>query len=325
MPDVGLSGGGDFMAKLEAELAEQAAAEVDPEAGKPLEQRLKSKTQITIVNALRDLGKEFASAPVNSADGWFSSQISLFKTYLSAAHPLKHEAAEDALGPFLEKVDPKLLKTKHAEIIQVLIDKGLTSNKASVKTKAEQNLILVFWSTEDFSAKILEPIKKQCDHKLPKMQAPAFTALSILLRAFGPEKINMKDFLSLMEVGVANKNANVREQALKCYEAGFVWGQAKLLKKHIEDSSDWNSAKNLKPGQKEIFVKRFDDYCKGVKVANIRKYLRSDPAPVASAEDAAGGDPSKQSFNQEWCYTVSEAKKWSEKKEAMEELIEACS
>jgi len=43
------------------------------------------------------------------------------------------------------------------------------------------------------------------------MQAPAFTALSILLRAFGPEKINMKDFLSLMEVGVANKNANVRE------------------------------------------------------------------------------------------------------------------
>ena len=58
----------------------------------------------------------------------------------------------------------------------------------------------------------------------------------------------MKDFLSLMESAIANKNANVKEQAFKCYEAGYVWGKGKDLKKHIEDSNDWNSAKNLKPG-----------------------------------------------------------------------------
>ena len=63
------------------------------------------------MNALKDLGKEFAASPLHSADGLFASQIGLFKDYLVDADELIHEAAEDALTLFLEKVDSELLKT----------------------------------------------------------------------------------------------------------------------------------------------------------------------------------------------------------------------
>ena len=50
--------------------------------------------------------------------------------------------------------------------------------------KTETNLILVIMATEDVSSKILEPIKIPCSNK----KTAAYTALSILVKAYGPDR-----------------------------------------------------------------------------------------------------------------------------------------
>ena len=74
--------------------------------------------------------------------------------------------------------------------------------------KTETNLILVIMATEDVSSKILEPIKIPCSNK----KTAAYTALSILVKAYGPDRTKkVKEFLSCM-----GNHGNVKEQALKC-------------------------------------------------------------------------------------------------------------
>ena len=128
-----------------------------------------------------------------------------------------------------------------------------------------------------------------------------------------------------MESGIVDKNAKVKEEALKCYEAGYVWQKVQMLRKHIDESSKWDS-KALKPGEKERHIKRFEDFCKGCKINNVRKYLRSEsPEPEDQNEESKGGfDPSRKMFDQSWCFTISDARKWTEKKKGLTDLIEDC-
>ena len=149
-------------------MAESGGAPADPDAGKPLPDRLKSKSPISRANALADVAKMCAESDVSAPI--FKDMIDKWKTILADSHPLALERAQESLAAFINKVQPSLLIPYQPTIVKVLIEKGLTNAKKPIKEKALENILLMFEVSETFDEDAITALQDMCKHKNVKVK-----------------------------------------------------------------------------------------------------------------------------------------------------------
>jgi hypothetical protein len=95
-------------------------------------------------------------------------------------------------------------------IVPIVIDKCLASQKATTKLKALECLLLFI--EKDTAEPIIQDLVQGCSKKQPKVVAACFNALSKSLEAFGNGLINPKPILKILPMAFQHSDKLVRDE-----------------------------------------------------------------------------------------------------------------
>jgi cytoskeleton-associated protein 5 len=288
--------------------------EQEKEETGPLSKRIESKTWKTRSKAYEELTLTLKSNP-NHTD--FQEYISGLPKYLSDSNPGSQEKALDLFKVYLEH-QPELLLPVSEALTKSLIEKGMASAKASIKSES-QTLLLDFFSIhKDNFEGLNSGLLSMISNKNIKVQAAGLQALNSLMSSFGVKKVNFKTFVSAVEKHAAASNPQVRSEALNFYKESFRWVR-ELIKPAVE--------KLKKPQQDELqkafeeikdlpaptrWLKSEEASAKSEPIVGTKRVI--DIYEMADAKDVFG------KYGEKWCNSVLAMEKWTEKKAALEEI-----
>ncbi|OMJ83062.1 hypothetical protein SteCoe_16098 [Stentor coeruleus] len=279
----------------------------------PLEKRIESKVWKTRANALEELLKL-----MEKDLSLLSSYTGNLVKFISDSHPAVQEKGLDIFKLYIVKTPDSLLSMTEI-LAKILIDKGLGNAKTTIK-QMTGNIILDFYAEQkdDGQAFILGLIT--ClENKTPKLQISAITCATSLIQAFGVRHVPYKTFLPIIEKHACSTNASLRSEALSFFKELYKWIRELVL----------SSIQQLKKPQQEELQKAFEETkdfptvtrffkCKGPEKPSKNQGHGIDIYEMAEAKDIFS------KFPQEWVEKVLALEKWSDKKQALEQVnIEA--
>ena len=141
---------------------EVAAPKASPDADKPLEQRLVSKTWSLRKDAFEELRNAFKSLPENSSNDQISEHASKWATYLMEPNPGALEKVLDCFQEFIRKCEPGLLSSIQVSLFKPMIEKQLGHAKASLKAKSLDCMLLFFEFSENFEEDTMDTLLNFC-------------------------------------------------------------------------------------------------------------------------------------------------------------------
>lgn len=311
------------MSELPPEDQPAAAVPVSEKVG-PLSERMLSKNSKTRFEAVADLLKLFTEA--SPADPVFLEYYPHFHKYVSDAHPGAQEKALEAFLVLLAKSPPPADKSL-SDALSAVVEKGLSSSKSTVKAKAMECTMAIY--ELDKAPPVVSEILKTClttKTTPPKTVAGALQAATQLLSSFGDPAFPVKEYISLVGTQAGSTNAGVRTEALGYFREAYHWVKDAVMP----------VVESLKTAQKEELKKQFaEDKDKPAPVPTRKvKGAPAAPQPAKEEKKDAKKDDAYSSavevsvlkrFGENWCGQILGAKKWSEKRDKLEELIRTMS
>ncbi|XP_069680440.1 protein mini spindles isoform X4 [Periplaneta americana] len=259
----------------------------------------------------------------------FNKYLGLVKKFVIDSNAVAQEKGLEAVLAFVEN-SGSAGKTV-GEVMSGIITKCIAAPKTKTKELAVQ-ITLMYVEIEKFEA-VQEEIIKGMDHKNPKIVSACISAITQALREFGPKVINIKPLIKKMPVLLEDRDKGVRDEGKLMVIEIYRWiGDA--LKPQLN---------SLKPVQVTELEAEFEKV-KGDKSVPTR-YLKSQQQKQAklAAEAAASGDGEDEAEDEvdgaaeidpyelmepvdilsklpKDFYEKLEAKKWQERKEAVDNL-----
>jgi len=278
------------------------AEEIPEEDSGPLESRLESKVWKARAQAYEELAELMVSGKEPECSRWGG----MISKWVGDAHP---GAQESALHLALQLVaaQPRLMQGDTAlETAKTAVEKGLVSTKASIKAASSELIISLFEALEEGWEAFTVGIAALVEGKNVKVQSAALQAFTLLLSAFGPADLPLKQWLPVVERLSVSANPTVRSDALRFLREAFRWLNDSLppllphLKKdQLEELRQGASGPTPTPSN-------------STKQVHARSLL--DAFDLSDAKDIF------TRFNEAWCDQVVGMEKWTDRKEALELL-----
>lgn len=294
---------------------EGAPEEEEKEETGPLEKRIQSKTWKSRCKAYEELTAILKTNP----DGPFGDYANGLVKYISDSNPGAQEKALDLMKVYVEK-QPDMLLAYSEGLVKALVEKGMASAKASIKTESSALVLDLFSVHKDNFEGFISGLISVIGNKNIKVQAAAMQAVNSIMGSFGVKKLPFKPFVPAIEKHAAASNPQVRGEALNFYKECFKWVRD-LIKPAVE---------KLKKPQQDELQKAFDE----ITEAPVPTRWLKHEEETGKLEAASGGKAGKPidiyemadakdiftKYGEKWCNGVLAMEKWVEKKAALEEL-----
>lgn len=323
------------------------------ETGNSLSDRIKSKAWKVRCDAFEELANLLKSAD-NAQPDLVVTHAPLFRRYVADPHPGVQEKVLDALVALLSRNAPAIF-VSIPDTVAAIIERCVTSMKGSVRGKA-LDTVLELAKYEGARHSTLQAILDfLAASKPPKATVAGLQTLTTLLSKYGDPTFSVESTVETVEkLALNSTNSAVRAEALNYYREAHRWVKDGLTV-HI---------KRLKAAQQEELAKSFEGSVPGVKKDSPEK-VKLPEEKKGEAKNVAEGDTGKSRlagmkqeesteeekepakfpvnaqkaeeavreegadvlgrFKEEWCSAVMGMTKWSEKREKLEELLQAVS
>ncbi|KAG0714752.1 Cytoskeleton-associated protein 5 [Chionoecetes opilio] len=292
----------------------------------PLEDRCMHKLWKARLNGYEECVKHFAKI-TDERSPEFNKFAPLMKKFVTDSNAVAQEKALEAVLAFTENAH--VAGRTVGDCTAGIVTKCLAAPKRGTQEKAME-VILMCCEIEKYE-QVQEELMKGFAQKNPKVVAGSIRAITTALREFGPKVINPKPLMKQIHTILEDRDKNVREEGKKLLVEMYRWiGQA--LKPMMS---------SLKPVQVQELEAEFEKLS-GEKAVQIR-FLRSQQDLKAKLE-AEGDEEGEEDDDVEQdipemdpvdlfepvnileklpkdFYEKVEAKKWQERKEAMEVLL----
>ncbi|KAK3923770.1 Protein mini spindles [Frankliniella fusca] len=293
----------------------------------PVEDRCVHKLWKARLNGYEEAGKLFNKIDDEKSPEW-NKFLGLIKKFVIDSNAVAQEKGLEATLAFVENCG-NAGKTA-SDVVASIIAKSIAAPKTKTRELSLQ-IILMYVEIEKHEA-VQEELMKGMDHKNPKIVAECISAVTTALREFGPKVINIKPLVKKMPALLEDRDKTVRENGKALVIEMHRWIGA-ALKPQLS---------SLKPIQVTELEAEFEKY-KDEKAVPTR-YLRSQQAKQAkaAAEAAEAGEDGEDEDDTDAAVEIDpyemmpavdilsklpsgffekvEAKKWQERKEAVDEL-----
>ncbi|KAE8740038.1 hypothetical protein FOCC_FOCC014444 [Frankliniella occidentalis] len=293
----------------------------------PVEDRCVHKLWKARMNGYEEAVKLFNKIDDEKSPEW-NKFLGLVKKFVVDSNAVAQEKGLEATLAFVENCG-SAGKTA-SDVVASIVAKSIAAPKTKTRELSLQ-IVLMYVEIEKQEA-VQEELIKGMDHKNPKIVSECISAVTTSLREFGPKVINIKPLVKKMPALLEDRDKTVRDN-----------GKAMVIEMHR-----WIGAalkpqlSSLKPLQVTELEAEFEKN-KDEKAAPTR-YLRSQQAKQAkaAAEAAEAGEDGEDEDDTDAAveidpyeimpavdilsklpssfYEKVEAKKWQERKEAVDEL-----
>ncbi|XP_064115377.1 cytoskeleton-associated protein 5-like isoform X2 [Macrobrachium nipponense] len=292
----------------------------------PLEERCVHKLWKARLNGYEECTKHFPKI-VDEKSPEFAKFAPLMKKFVTDSNAVAQEKALDAVLAFVENAH--VAGRTAGEVTAGIVQKCLAAPKRGTQEKALE-VVLMYCEIEKYEV-VQEELMKGFTQKNPKVVAASVRAVATALREFGPKVINPKPLMKQMHTLLEDRDKNVREESKKLVIELYRWIR-QALKPQMS---------SLKPIQIQELEAEFE------KIGNEKvvqtRFLRSQQELKAKME--AQGDEEEEEGEEEEeeaseidvydlmvpvdilsqlpkdFYEKIEAKKWQERKEAVDLLL----
>lgn len=292
----------------------------------PLEERCVHKLWKARLNGYEECTKHFPKI-VDEKSPEFAKFAPLMKKFVTDSNAVAQEKALDAVLAFVENAH--VAGRTAGEVTAGIVQKCLAAPKRGTQEKALE-VVLMYCEIEKYEV-VQEELMKGFTQKNPKVVAASVRAVATALREFGPKVINPKPLMKQMHTLLEDRDKNVREESKKLVIELYRWIR-QALKPQMS---------SLKPIQIQELEAEFE------KIGNDKvvqtRFLRSQQELKAKME--AQGDEEEEEGEEEEeeaseidvydlmvpvdilsqlpkdFYEKIEAKKWQERKEAVDLLL----
>lgn len=299
----------------------------------PVEDRCQHKLWKARLSGYEDAAKLFGSV-TDPKGPEFQKFLPLIKNFVTDSNAVSQEKGLAAVLSFVENAH--LANRVCGDVLVGLIAKCIAAPKQKTRELA-QEIIYMYVEIEKQEV-VVEELVKALDNKNPKIVSGCVVTLRECLRLFGARVIAVKPLFKALPKLLEDRDKTVREESKLLTVELYRWiGDA--LKPLLQ---------SLKPIQVSELEAEFAKVEKGT--ASPERYVRSEQARRAQAaeagadgvdgeEDDEGGaeaGPAVDAFDlleavdvlsklPKDFYEQCEAKKWQERKEALEKLLELAS
>ncbi|KAL6427050.1 hypothetical protein ACFW04_009317 [Cataglyphis niger] len=297
----------------------------------PLEERCTHKSWRARLHGYEECVKTFQCIDDEKSPEW-NKYMGFIKKFVVDSNAAAQEKGLEATLAFVENaaVAGKIV----AEVMNGIVSKCIAAPKTKTKELAVQ-ITLMYIEIEKYEA-VQEELLKGTDAKNPKIVSACIATLTLALKEFGPKVINMKPLMKKMGNFLEDRDKTVREEGKAMVVEMYRWIGDRL-------KQQLNTLKPVHITELEAEFNNFGDE----KVMPTR-YLRSQkPKNMSKNGDlAAGSDNNGEDENEDAdgasipdidpydllapvdilsklpkdFYEKVEAKKWQERKEALEAL-----
>ncbi|XP_059481984.1 protein mini spindles isoform X2 [Neocloeon triangulifer] len=293
----------------------------------PLEERCVHKLWKARVHGYEEAAKLFRQIPDEKAPEW-NKYLGIVKKFAADSNAAAQEKGLEAILAYIENAGPAG-KTV-GEVMSNIVTKCLSAPRTKTKELSQQ-VTLMYVEIEKHEA-VMEELIKGFDQKNPKVVAACINTATMALNEFGMKVINVKPLVKEVPKLLDHRDKIVRDEGKALIVEIYRWvGVA--VKPQLS---------NLKPVQLTELEAEFEKVA-GEKVVPTR-YLRSQQQKqqVAAVEEGEGDEVDAEEEDEAAApaidplelidpvdilsklpkdfYEKLEAKKWQERKEAMDEL-----
>ncbi|XP_070169214.1 protein mini spindles isoform X3 [Polyergus mexicanus] len=297
----------------------------------PLEERCAHKSWRARLHGYEECVKTFQCIDDEKSPEW-NKYMGFIKKFVVDSNAAAQEKGLEATLAFVENaaVAGKIV----VEVMNGIVSKCIAAPKAKTKELAVQ-ITLMYIEIEKYEA-VQEELLKGTDAKNPKIVSACIATLTLALKEFGPKVINMKPLIKKMGNFLEDRDRTVREEGKTMVVEMYRW-VGDRLKQQLN---------TLKPVHVTELEMEFNNF--GNEKVMPMRYLRSQkPKNMGKNGDlAAGSDNNGEDENEDAdgasipdidpydllapvdilsklpkdFYEKVEAKKWQERKEALEAL-----
>ncbi|KAL8599784.1 hypothetical protein ACOMHN_052297 [Nucella lapillus] len=277
-----------------------------------------------------ELIKIFASAD-NEKSPEFPKHGGLMKKIVTDNNAVAQEKGLDTVVAFVENAATQIAIRTMSEVVPGVVTKCLSATKQKTKEKGME--IIMLYIELDKPDMVQECIMAGLQNKNPKVIIGSIQCLKIALRDFGTKVIQVKPLLKVLPKLLDDRDKNVRDETKQLVIEIYRWIGA-ALKPQMS---------NFKPIQVQEFEEEFDKMTGGKPTQS--RFMRSQQDLKAKMEEqaaAAGGDDGEDDGEEDAgedldpyelmtavdvlskipkdFFEKIEAKKWQERREALEAL-----
>ncbi|CAB3384794.1 Hypothetical predicted protein [Cloeon dipterum] len=292
----------------------------------PVDERCVHKSWKARVHGYEEAAKLFRQIPDEKAPEW-NKYLGIMKKFAADSNAAAQEKGLEALLAYVENAGPAGRTV--GEVMSNIVSKCLGAPKAKTKELAQQ-VALMYIEIEKQDA-VMDELIKGFEQKNPKVVAACINTASMALNEFGNKVITVKPLVKEFPKLLDHRDKIVRDEGKALIVETYRWVGA-AIKPQLS---------HLKPVQVTELEAEFEKVS-GERVV-AKRYLRSQQQrqqAAATADEADGEDAAEEeeeaappvdpldlidpvdilSKLPKDFYEKLEAKKWQERKEAMDEL-----
>ncbi|XP_015517850.2 protein mini spindles isoform X1 [Neodiprion lecontei] len=297
----------------------------------PVEDRCVHKLWKARLHGYEECAKIFRRIDDEKSPEW-NKFLGLVKKFVTDSNAVAQEKGLEAVLAYVENA-AAAGKTV-GEVMSGIVSKCIAAPKTKTKELAVQ-ITLMYVEIEKHEA-VQEELLKGTEAKNPKIVAACIATLTLALREFGPKVISVKPLVKKMPSFLEDRDKSVREEGKTMVVEIYRWIGAPL-------KQQLNTLKQVQITELET---EFNNL-KGEKVVPIR-YLKSQKPKVTCVIDSGAGDVEGDEEEEDDAvapdidpyelldpvdilsklpkdfFEKVEAKKWQERKEAVEALEALC-
>ena len=188
-----------------------------------------------------------------------------------------------ALGAFLKGAGPQACTRTRAHAIPALVEKGLSSTRATTKSNALEALLL--YVELDQAGPVIDEIMPTLANKQPKVIAAVLHALTAICHAYGCKTVDPKPILKVLPKVFGHADKNVRAEGQNLAVELYRW-----LREPMK-AVFWAE---LKPVQQQDLEARFEKV-KDDPAPHQERLLRSQQEAAAAASTQTGHEEGSES------------------------------
>ncbi|XP_071537701.1 cytoskeleton-associated protein 5 isoform X2 [Panulirus ornatus] len=291
----------------------------------PLEDRCVHKLWKARLSGYEECTKHFPKI-TDERSPEFNRFAPLMKKFVTDSNAVAQEKALDAVLAFVENAH--VAGRTAGDCTSGIVQKCLAAPKRGTQEKALE-ILLMYCEIEKYEV-VQEELMKGFTQKNPKVVVGCVHAITTALREFGPKVINPKPLIKQMHTLLEDRDKNVREEGKKLVIEMYRWIR-QALKPQLS---------SLKPVQIQELEAEFEKF--GSEKVVQTRFLRSQQdlkAKMEAQDDEDGDEDEDEEVNvpdidpydlmepvdilsklPKDFYEKVEAKKWQERKEAVELL-----
>lgn len=261
----------------------------------------------------------------------FSKYAGLMKKFVTDSNAVAQEKGLDAVTAFVENAPTNVCGRTCNDVVTGVVTKCLNASKAKTKEKGIE-IVMLYIEAEKPDV-VQECLMAGMENKQPKVVVGSVQTVTAALRDFGTKVIQVKPLLKLLPKLLTDRDKNVREETKVLVIEIYRWIGAALKPQMTnfqpiqvqELEAEFEKMPNEKPQQSRFMRSQQD----------LKAKMEEKAAAAASGDAADGGDDGAEEEEAidpydlmtpvdllaqmpKNYYEQIEAKKWQERKEALE-------